>query len=77
MILTITSHPGIFPAKFRAIKNGVHNSQAVVFNPMSGLSLGIVLIAALLHAFWNTLTKKSRNKIVFIWWFILIALHKH
>ncbi len=44
---------------------------------MSGLSLGIVLIAALLHAFWNTLTKKSRKKIVFIWWFILIALHKH
>ncbi len=40
---------------------------------MSGLSLGIVLIAAFLHAFWNTLAKKSRIKIVFIWWFILIA----
>jgi drug/metabolite transporter (DMT)-like permease len=40
---------------------------------MSGLSLGIVLVAAILHAFWNYLAKKSRNKIVFIWWFILIA----
>jgi hypothetical protein len=29
---------------------------------MSGLTLGIVLIAALLHAGWNFLIKKSRNK---------------
>ena len=40
---------------------------------MTGMSLGIVLIAAFLHAFWNYLAKKSRNKIVFIWWFLLIA----
>jgi drug/metabolite transporter (DMT)-like permease len=40
---------------------------------MTGMSLGIVLIAAFLHAFWNYLAKKSRNKIVFIWWFLLAA----
>ena len=40
---------------------------------MTAMSLGIVLVAAFLHAFWNYLAKKSRNKVVFIWWFILIA----
>jgi uncharacterized membrane protein len=41
---------------------------------MSGLALGIVLTAALLHAGWNYLTKKSERKIVFIWWFLLVAI---
>ena len=40
---------------------------------MTGTALGIVLIAAFLHAFWNTLAKKSHNKIVFIWWAILFS----
>ena len=40
---------------------------------MSGLSLGIVLVAALFHASWNFLAKKSKKKIAFIWWFLLIA----
>jgi uncharacterized membrane protein len=40
---------------------------------MSGLALGIVLLAAILHAGWNLLAKKSRKKMAFIWWFILIA----
>ena len=40
---------------------------------MSGIALAIVLIAAFLHASWNLLAKKSHNKIVFIWWFLLIA----
>jgi len=40
---------------------------------MSGLSLSIVLIAALFHAGWNYLAKKSRNKMAFIWWFLMIA----
>ena len=40
---------------------------------MSGLALGIVLLAALFHAGWNFLAKKSRNKMAFIWWFLLIA----
>lgn len=40
---------------------------------MSGIALAIVLTAAFLHACWNFLAKKSHNKIVFIWWFMLIA----
>jgi len=40
---------------------------------MSGLALGIVLLAALFHAVWNFLAKKSRSKLAFIWWFLLIA----
>ena len=40
---------------------------------MSGLALAIVLVAAVLHAGWNFLAKKSRNKMAFIWWFLLIA----
>ncbi len=41
---------------------------------MSGLTLGIVLVAAFLHAGWNYLSKKSKRKIVFIWWFLLIGV---
>jgi len=41
---------------------------------MTGTALLMVLIAAFLHAFWNTLAKKSRNKIAFIWSFILFAV---
>jgi drug/metabolite transporter (DMT)-like permease len=40
---------------------------------MSGLALGLVLVAAFLHASWNYLAKKSRNKIAFIWWAILFS----
>ncbi len=40
---------------------------------MSGFALGIVLVAAFLHASWNYLAKKSRNKIAFIWWTILFS----
>jgi len=41
---------------------------------MSGIAMAIVLAAAFLHAGWNYLTKKSQRKIVFIWWFLLIAV---
>jgi len=41
---------------------------------VSGLALGIVLLAALFHAAWNLLAKKSRRKMAFIWWFLLIAV---
>jgi drug/metabolite transporter (DMT)-like permease len=41
---------------------------------MSATAMLIVLVAAFLHAFWNYLAKKSRNKIAFIWWFILFAV---
>lgn len=40
---------------------------------MSGLSLGIVVLAAFFHACWNLLAKTSRKKIVFIWYFVLVA----
>jgi drug/metabolite transporter (DMT)-like permease len=40
---------------------------------MTGTALSIVLVAAFLHAFWNYLTKKSSNKMAFIWWAILVS----
>ena len=40
---------------------------------MSGLALILVVVAAFLHASWNLLAKKSKKKIAFIWWFLLIA----
>ena len=40
---------------------------------MSAVALAIVLIAAILHASWNLLAKKSNNKLVFVWWFLLVA----
>ena len=41
---------------------------------MTGITLGIVLVAAFIHAGWNFLAKKSHRKIVFIWWTLLITL---
>jgi len=40
---------------------------------MSGLALAIVVVAAFFHASWNLLAKKSKNKMAFIGWFLLIA----
>jgi len=40
---------------------------------MSGLALGMILVAAFLHASWNYLAKKSSNKMAFIWWAILFS----
>ena len=40
---------------------------------MTGTALSIVLVAAFLHACWNYLAKKSRNKMAFIWWAILLS----
>ncbi len=40
---------------------------------MSEIALIMVVAAAFLHAGWNYLAKKSYNKIVFIWWFLLIS----
>ena len=40
---------------------------------MTVTALLLVLFSAFLHAFWNYLAKKSRNKIAFIWWFIFAA----
>lgn len=41
---------------------------------MSGTALLMVLVSAFLHAFWNYLVKKSRNKLAFIWCSILAAV---
>ena len=41
---------------------------------MTGIALGIVLTSAFMHAGWNYLTKKSRNKAAFIWLFHVIAM---
>lgn len=40
---------------------------------MTANALLIVLVAAFLHAFWNYLAKKSRNKFAFIWWAVLFS----
>ncbi len=41
---------------------------------MTGIALLIVLTSGFLHAGWNLLLKKGDRKIVFIWWFQLVAL---
>ena len=40
---------------------------------MTSVAMAIVLVSAILHAGWNLLAKKSHRKIVFIWWFLLVA----
>lgn len=35
---------------------------------MSGLALGLVLLASAIHATWNLLTKRGVDKLLFIWW---------
>lgn len=41
---------------------------------MTGIAMTLVLVAALFHAYWNYLAKKSPNKLIFIWWFLLAAI---
>lgn len=35
---------------------------------MTGFALALVTAAALVHACWNLLTKRSGDKVVFLWW---------
>jgi drug/metabolite transporter (DMT)-like permease len=35
---------------------------------MSSLALTLILFSALMHALWNLLVKRSRDKTAFIWW---------
>jgi drug/metabolite transporter (DMT)-like permease len=35
---------------------------------MSSLAFTLILFSALMHALWNLLVKRSRDKTVFIWW---------
>lgn len=40
---------------------------------MSTLALILILFSALMHAFWNLLVKRSRDKTVFIWWMFVAS----
>ena len=41
---------------------------------MNFIALLLILISAVIHAFWNLLAKKSYNKLAFIWWSMLAIL---
>lgn len=40
---------------------------------MGTLSFSLILISAVMHAFWNLLVKQSRHKTVFIWWMFVAS----
>lgn len=40
---------------------------------MSTLALLLIAFSALMHAFWNLLVKRSRDKTVFIWWMFVCS----
>ncbi len=40
---------------------------------MNFVAILLVLASAFLHAFWNLLSKKSKNKLVFNWFIVLLA----
>jgi uncharacterized membrane protein len=40
---------------------------------MSTLAFSLILFSALMHALWNLLVKRSRDKTVFIWWMFVAA----
>ena len=40
---------------------------------MTALSLGLVLLSAVVHATWNLLLKRSDEKVVFMWWLLVTA----
>ncbi|GFO57499.1 membrane protein [Geomonas sp. Red276] len=40
---------------------------------MSNLAFILIIISAVMHALWNLLVKRSRQKTVFIWWMFLTS----
>jgi drug/metabolite transporter (DMT)-like permease len=40
---------------------------------MSTLALLLIITSAVMHAFWNLLVKRSRDKTVFIWWMFIAS----
>ncbi|MHB8708661.1 MAG: EamA family transporter [Desulfuromonadales bacterium] len=40
---------------------------------MSTFALVLIIISAVMHAFWNLLVKRSRDKTVFIWWMFITS----
>ena len=40
---------------------------------MSTLAFSLILVSAVMHALWNLLVKRSRDKTVFIWWMFVMS----
>jgi drug/metabolite transporter (DMT)-like permease len=40
---------------------------------MSSLALALIVVSAVMHALWNLLVKRSRDKTVFIWWMFIAS----
>lgn len=40
---------------------------------MSNLAFTLIIFSAVMHAVWNLLVKRSRNKTVFIWWMFMAS----
>jgi drug/metabolite transporter (DMT)-like permease len=40
---------------------------------MSSLAFFLIVVSAVMHAFWNLLVKRSRDKTVFIWWMFVMS----
>ncbi len=41
---------------------------------MPPTALGLVLVAAILHAGWNLFVKRARQKQIFTWWALLVGV---
>ena len=41
---------------------------------MHTAALALVIASGLLHAVWNLLLKQARDRIAFVWWFLLVPL---
>ena len=37
-------------------------------------ALGLLLLAAVLHAFWNLLVKRAGEKQIFTWWALAVGV---
>src|SRR5215472_2210421 len=43
-------------------------------SPMPPLALGLLLLAAVLHALWNLLVKRAGEKQIFTWWSLVVGV---
>ena len=41
---------------------------------MNTTALALVLLSALLHAAWNLLLKRARDRFAFVWWYLLVPM---
>jgi drug/metabolite transporter (DMT)-like permease len=49
------------------------NQQLRYNHCMSSIALLLIVLSAIMHAFWNLLVKRSRDKTVFIWWMFIAS----